>query len=169
MARGCQFCVREGKAVEATFSRNIGMLIMRRSETVSGRHCVRCLARNFATMQGLNMILGWWGSISFVMTLFYSASNVFHFATGLGEIALGTAGDAATKASIDRARESVDAEAALGRFRNTIRQRLSRGEPRDRIAHDMVDAADVPLRKAEAYVDQLARELDRGGTGARPG
>lgn len=169
MGRGCEFCARGGKAVEATFSRNIGMLIMRRSETVSGRHCLRCLSKNFATMQGLNMILGWWGYISFVMTLFYTASNVFHFTVGLGEIALGAAGEAANEAAVARARESVDAGAALGRFRNTIRQRLLRGEPRDRIAHDMVDAADVPLRKAEAYVDEIARELARSPSGARPG
>lgn len=156
MARGCEFCVRAGPAVEASFSRNIGMLVMRRSETVQGRHCGRCLVGNFFRMQGLNMLLGWWGTISFFVTLFFSLSNVFHLAVGGAELAFGAASAKATDTARERAMERVDASAELGRFRHTIRMRLRRGEDASVIAKDMAEAASVPLRKAEAYVAEVA-------------
>jgi hypothetical protein len=135
------------------------MLILRRSEHVAGRHCARCLAQNFFTMQGLNMIFGWWGTISFVLTVWYSLSNVFHFAVGVVELGAAAVTSKAAERAAGRARESVDAEAELARFQHTIRARLSRGEAQATIAADMVDAAGVPLRKAEAYVAHLAQEL----------
>jgi hypothetical protein len=156
MARGCEFCVRAGAAVEASFSRNVGMLIMRRAETIAGRHCARCLTWNFLRMQGLNMLLGWWGTISFVMTIFFSLSNVFHLVSGGATLAFEAAGARATRVANERARERVDAGAELARFRNTIKMRLRRGETVEVIARDMVDAANVPLHKAEAFVAELA-------------
>ncbi len=158
MARGsCEFCARPGATVHATFSRNIGMLIMRQTETVSGRHCARCLVQNFGRMQGLNMLLGWWGTISFVMTLFFSGSNVFHLVSGGAALWSDAASKASREAALTRHRESVDAGAELARFRHTIRMRLRRGETAGVIARDMVDAANVPLEKADAFVAEIAR------------
>ncbi|MDQ3031574.1 MAG: hypothetical protein M3Y87_04095 [Myxococcota bacterium] len=158
---GCEICGRGVPAVEVTFSRNVGMLIMRRMETVTAHHCSGCLLREFARFQGLNMLLGWWGTISFFMTIVYTFQNLYSVVVGRGTLATSTAPARAEAAARDHARESIDAEAELGRFKHTIRNRLRAGDTADAIAADMVEVADVPLRKAQAYVARLARDEAR--------
>lgn len=161
---GCDICGRGRAAVQVTFSRNVGMLIMRQTEVVEGYHCAACLVRNFAVFMALNLTLGWWGTISFVLTIFYSLSNIVTFAWAGGLLAFAAISQRVETARIDSERARVDADAALGRFRHTIRMRLRNGESVAVIAQDMVEAANVPPQKATAYVEALAADRPLAAT-----
>ena len=154
---GCEVCGNAEPAVEVTFSRNIGMLIMRRAESVTAHHCRACLWSHFVRFQGHNMLLGWWGTISFFMTIVFTLENLRAFFQGRGVLVSGESRVRERLEARDRARESVDAEKELQRFRHTITRRLRAGDTPEAIAADMADAADVPLRKAQAFVEALAR------------
>ena len=151
--------------MDATFGRNVGMFFMRTHEEVRAYHCGSCLGWSFTRFTALNLTLGWWGMISFVMTLYFQLQNFWSLIGGGGALLWRAQLARADRAALERSREQTDAATELGRFAHTIRRRLARGEPAEAIAHDMVDAAHVPLAKAEAYVARLAVE-QAGSRGA---
>ena len=65
----CQKCLGPGPTKQVTFMRNIGVIVLRFSSTLSGRLCRNCIDQAFLTMWVPTLFFGWWGVISFVFTL----------------------------------------------------------------------------------------------------
>ena len=156
MSNWCDACGQSGPSAPACFSHNVGMLIMRRSEHSEGDFCSSCLWKVFGKHMFLNAILGWWGTISFIMTLYYFVKNVAELAGGLASVGSAGARVAAQRREKERARDETDPATALPPFRHTVRMRLGRGEDPDAIAEDMADIANVSLGAARAFVDECA-------------
>ena len=87
----CQSCGLEAPTKNVTLHQNIGMLVMRRSQTIKGSLCKPCIDSYFWRFTLVNATLGWWGLISLIMTPIFIANNVFQFigSRSLGEVYTG--------------------------------------------------------------------------------
>ena len=65
------------------FSRNVGMLFERREYNINAHLCRGCLHGQFGKFMFLNATLGWWGVISFWMTIGFFFENIAHYITAL--------------------------------------------------------------------------------------
>jgi len=66
----CQSCGREAQTKYVEYYQNIGVLILRFSKEVKGHLCKECTNKYFWSFTGKTLFLGWWGVISFFITLF---------------------------------------------------------------------------------------------------
>jgi hypothetical protein len=62
--------------MEVTFFQNIGLLVMRLSQTTRGLLCKKCIDETFLRTSLISFFFGWWGVISFFVTLFTLPLNV---------------------------------------------------------------------------------------------
>src|SRR4029077_21272196 len=72
----CQSCGVEAPTRYVEFHQNIGALVMRFSKSIKGNLCKRCIHRYFWQFTGINLVLGWWGLISFVMNIVFIGNNI---------------------------------------------------------------------------------------------
>lgn len=72
----CQTCGREAPLAQLTFRYNIGMLIARRSASIQGWMCRRCAQRHFARYTGIDLVAGWWGVLSMLVTPAFACANL---------------------------------------------------------------------------------------------
>ena len=70
----CQVCGREPTA-NVTFRRNTGMVVIRRSYTLTGPFCRDCGTAAFRNLTNATLITGWWGLISFFVNFGYVIGN----------------------------------------------------------------------------------------------
>ena len=59
------------------------MLIMRREQHTSGSLCRNCIDKIFWKYTFTNLLLGWWGVISFFMTIIFLLGNTYAYLTAL--------------------------------------------------------------------------------------
>jgi len=87
----CQSCGLESATKDVTLHQNIGMLMLRRSQTIKGSLCKPCIDSYFWRFTLVNATLGWWGLISLIMTPIFIVNNVFQFigSRSLGEVYAG--------------------------------------------------------------------------------
>jgi hypothetical protein len=88
----CESCGLEAPTKSVQLHQNIGMLVMRRQQSMSGNLCKACIDSYFWRFTLGNMTLGWWGLISLVMTPIFLVNNLVQFigSRGLGEIYTGS-------------------------------------------------------------------------------
>jgi hypothetical protein len=146
----CSSCRLSAPTGRATFHNNVGMLFMRRVETSDGHFCRACLRRLFAHHMGRNLVLGWWGIISFFFTLYFFANNTVELISARRELA--------RRARRRKGGPVSDAGARLEAFRFTIERRLAAGDTVDDISCDLADATDVPVDQVRDHVARLAAE-----------
>lgn len=72
----CHGCGRSAPCMQATFFQNIGLVLFRLTNTISGMLCKRCIDTSFVKMSAISFFFGWWGVISFFVTLFTLPLNV---------------------------------------------------------------------------------------------
>lgn len=79
----CQVCgsIRETKYV--AFHRNVGMLFQRQTYSIKRNMCRSCIHKTFWEYTFKNLLLGWWGMISVVVTPIYFVMNLFVYLTAL--------------------------------------------------------------------------------------
>jgi hypothetical protein len=75
---GCQRCGAV-PAIQVKLHGHIGMLILQRFLTYRGRFCRDCGISQFRNVQKQLMLLGWWGFISFFVTIVNIGQNLFTF------------------------------------------------------------------------------------------
>ena len=80
----CQACGSHGPVVGVQFWKNTGMLIMRQTGSLSGDLCRGCVVKKGASMTAHTAVLGWWGTISFVITALILPANMAQIWWGLG-------------------------------------------------------------------------------------
>ena len=66
-----------------TFRVNIGLVIVRTTQTCSGDFCKTCIHKEFWQATGTTLLLGWWGVISMIVTPYFLLSNIVQYATCL--------------------------------------------------------------------------------------
>lgn len=71
----CQGCGQMRVTRVVSFYRNVGMLLARRTYSLSGELCKSCIHRKFWEFQGKNLLLGPWGTISLIVTPIYLLQN----------------------------------------------------------------------------------------------
>ena len=82
--RGCQLCGSLAPTKNVEFHQNIGMIFARQYSTAKGRFCKKCINQEFKKKTLTTLFLGWWGTISFIITPFYLINNVVRFIPTIG-------------------------------------------------------------------------------------
>lgn len=80
----CQACGVEASTKYVAFYQNIGALVMRFTSSVEGNLCKSCIHHHFWKCTGTNLVLGWWGIISFIVTPFFILNNIVRYLLCLG-------------------------------------------------------------------------------------
>ena len=151
----CDLCSSAEPCVDVRLRHNVGMLLMRRVYETQGRLCSSCLGRAFRKHQLSNLFLGWWGTISFVMTLVFLLDNTLVYFRARGDL----------KRQLER-REATritphgTPSERLAPFRHNVRLRLRRDEAPSAIAKDLAALHEVPLADAEAFVASVENEAE---------
>ncbi|HXX19297.1 MAG TPA: hypothetical protein VEJ46_07830 [Candidatus Acidoferrum sp.] len=79
----CQLCQQMRATKSVTFHRNIGMLVARRTRSISGELCKSCIHRKFWEFQGKNLLLGPWGFFSLLLTPILLVQNTATYLVAL--------------------------------------------------------------------------------------
>jgi hypothetical protein len=79
----CQCCGIEAPTKKTAFYQNIGVLVMRFSQSIEGNLCKNCIHKNFWKMTLTTLFLGWWGMISLIVTPFLLLNNVIRYLLAL--------------------------------------------------------------------------------------
>lgn len=75
----CQVCGNMRQTSPVTFNRNIGMIVLRQTRSISGNMCKTCLSKHYWQFMGLNLLLGPWGMISLIVTPIYLVTNTVSY------------------------------------------------------------------------------------------
>jgi hypothetical protein len=67
----------------ASFDYNVGLLVKRETHSVYGYLCRSCVHKKFWEYTAKNLVLGWWGTISFFATPAYLLSNLSSYIKAL--------------------------------------------------------------------------------------
>lgn len=149
----CDVCNSAEPSVSIHLRHNVGMLFMRREYATEGQLCARCLGKAFRRHQLSNLLLGWWGTISFFMTFVFLIDNT--------RVYLGARKDLRRMLGRREAArfipEGTPSE-RLAPFRHNVRLRLRRDEVPSDIAADLASTHHVELADAEAFVRDIEGE-----------
>jgi hypothetical protein len=80
----CENCGRHAETRQVSFYYNIGVLIMRFSNTAEGMLCKSCIHHFFWKYTAISFFFGWWGIISFFVNWFSLINNVVQYLGALG-------------------------------------------------------------------------------------
>lgn len=80
----CTHCGIEAPTRRVTFYQNIGLLVMRFSNSADGYFCKSCIHSVFWQFTLVSLIFGWWGIISFFVNIFFIINNVVQYISSLG-------------------------------------------------------------------------------------
>jgi hypothetical protein len=80
----CEACGRKAPTKYVAFYQNIGALILRFHKSMEGELCKPCINKYFWEFTLVNLTLGWWGIISFIITPFFIINNVVRYLGCLG-------------------------------------------------------------------------------------
>lgn len=82
----CQKCGSMRPTARVSFHRNVGMLFIRRTYKLEGNLCKRCIRKSFGDFMLKNLLLGWWGTISLIVTPIYTIQNVASYVTAMNAL-----------------------------------------------------------------------------------
>ena len=79
----CKVCGKMRQTTYASFDYNVGLLVRRETYSVAGYMCRQCIHKKFWEYTSKNLLLGWWGTISLLVTPGYLVSNVYAYVHSL--------------------------------------------------------------------------------------
>ncbi len=82
----CDNCDCDAPVTKTWFMMNIGLLVARLGNSVEGYLCERCVDSSFWTYTLTTALLGWWGVLSFFVTLFILPMNVINYVSAKGQL-----------------------------------------------------------------------------------
>jgi hypothetical protein len=140
----CQTCGVEAPTKYVAFSQNIGAVFMRFHKSIKGRLCKNCVHQHFWSMTGTTLVLGWWGTISFIVTPFFLLNNIGRYALCLGmpPVPAGATVPQLTDDAVER----------IGPFAQSLFDRLNRGDDFDKVVLAAAGAAGVAPAQVILYV-----------------
>jgi hypothetical protein len=148
----CQGCGVEAPTRQVAFYQNIGALVMRYSSKVEGKLCKSCIHKHFWKMTAVNLTLGWWGTISLIMTPCFLINNLGHYMVCLFM---------PSSRGAQRPQLSSEAVARLGPHTEEIIRRLNAGEKAADLMSDVSQRAGVTPGQVALYIQELVRASRR--------
>ncbi len=146
----CQDCGVEAATKYVSFHQNIGVLVMRFSSSIEGHLCKSCIHKHFWKMTGTTFFLGWWGTISFIVTPFFLLNNAGRYAFCLGMPGVGSGAVAP--------RLTDETVALLTPHAKQLFDRLGRGEELSDVAASTAVLAGVTPGQVMLFVQAVARQ-----------
>ncbi len=155
----CTDCGREAPLRDVAFHQNIGALVVRFSRTVRGRLCKSCIHRHFWSTTGTTLALGWWGTISFLVTPFFLLNNIGRYAVlvWMPGVPQGARAPVLTE----------DAARRIGQLGEELFGRLDRGEQLRSVAQSVADRVGVTPGQVALFVREVVRRQQAVGDTAR--
>ena len=143
----CESCGVEAPTKYVIFYQNIGALLMRFTKRIEGNLCKSCIHKYFWGFTLITLILGWWGVVSFLTTLFYIPNNIIRylFSLSLKPVPPGATVVELTEEVISR----------LSPYAETIVARLNSGESLEYVAGDVALRARVTPGQVVLYLRAL--------------
>lgn len=80
----CENCWSEAPTKYVELHQNIGLLVIRLHKSVKGNLCKACIRKYFWQFTTTTFFFGWWGVISFFVTLFILPNNLIRYLSSLG-------------------------------------------------------------------------------------
>lgn len=163
----CQLCGGPGPVVEVELNHNVGMLVARRTYTTQGQLCKSCLNRAMFEHTWKNLLLGWWGTISFLMTWVYLFGNIAAYSSArskLSRIGAGQpdeAGRLPPRGSLNAAGELTGdaALAKLAAFEHNVRGELAGGKLPYDVAEALQKTHRVDFDSAYEFVQKIKKSM----------
>lgn len=149
----CQSCGIEAPTRRVAFYQNIGVFVIRFHKSVEGRLCKSCIHRYFWKFSATNLFLGWWGTISFLVTPFFLLNNIGRYTVCLF---MPGVPPGATKPQL-----TADALFRLGQHTQTVVDKLNGGMQLEDVARDVAPLADVTPGQVVLYVLSLIEAQKR--------
>ena len=146
----CQDCGVEAATKYVSFHQNIGVLVMRFSNSVEGYLCKSCIHKHFWKMSGTTFFLGWWGTISFILTPIFLLNNAGRYALCLGMPGVESGAVAP--------RLTDEAVALLTPHAKQLFERVGRGEELAEVAASTAVLAGVTPGQVMLFVQAVARQ-----------
>jgi hypothetical protein len=144
----CQVCGVEAPTRYVEFHQNIGALVVRYHKGIKGNLCKRCIHKYFWSYTGTNLTLGWWGTVSLIMTPVFTINNVARYIGALGMQPVPP--DAKPPVL------GADAALKLNPLAKQLISRLNAGEPLPDLARDIARRTGLTPGQVVKYVAQLA-------------
>lgn len=149
----CQDCGIEAETKNVSFYQNIGMLIVRLPKSIEGNLCKSCIHKHFWGMTTTTFFLGWWGTISFILTPFFLLNNVgrYMFCLGMSAVPAGASPPALNETVVQQ----------LKPYGEELFTRLNEGEDFDVVSADIADRANVTPGQIALFVHAVAEAQAR--------
>lgn len=143
----CQSCGIEAPTKYVAFYQNIGALVVRFGKSVEGELCKSCIHRYFWSFSLTSLFLGWWGTISFVVTPFFLLNNVGRYLTCLTmkPVPPGASEPCLTEEAVEK----------LQPYTIELIGRLNEGAKFQEVAEDIAHLAGVTPGQVVCYVRAL--------------
>jgi hypothetical protein len=149
----CQLCGVEAATKYVEFYQNIGALILRFQKEIKGEFCKNCIHEQFWIFTLVNVILGWWGIVSLIVTPFFILNNVIRYLCCLSMPAVKTTAPAP--------RLTDEVVHKLQPYVNEIIDRLNAKETLDQIALDLAPRTSVTPEQVKLYIFALAQAANQ--------
>ncbi|MBI3408011.1 MAG: hypothetical protein HY040_06600 [Planctomycetes bacterium] len=149
----CQACGIEAPTKYVSFHQNVGALVVRFSKSTEGQLCKSCIHKHFWSMTGTTFVLGWWGTISFVITPFFLLNNTIRYITCLGMARVPTGAHAPVLTN-----EAVERIEPHAQF---LFDRLDGGDPLERVAAEVAEMSGVTPGEVVLYVHEAVQGESR--------
>lgn len=140
----CQACGVEAPTKYVAFYQNIGALVMRFHKSMEGELCKGCIHKYFWEFTGITMLVGWFGTISLIITPFFLLNNFFRYLTCL---TMPGVPEGAVPAEL-----TEDAVNRLHPYTREIFDRIGQDEPFPRVIEDVGMRAGVTPGQVSLYV-----------------
>lgn len=140
----CQDCGVEAPTKYVAFYQNVGVLVMRFTKSVEGNLCKSCIHRNFWSMTGITMAVGWLGTISLVLAPCFVINNTFRylFCLGMEPVPADASAPRLTDADVKR----------MEPYMEELFERLNQDEEFEDVADDIADKARVTPGQVALFV-----------------
>lgn len=145
----CQDCGVEAATKYVAFHQNIGALFVRFPSSVQGHLCKSCIHKHFWSMTATTLVLGWWGTISFIVTPFFLLNNIgrYLFCLGMAPTPPGATPPQLTDAAIERIKPHAD----------DLFRRLNEGEDFATVASSIAERAGVTPGQVALFVHAVVQ------------
>lgn len=143
----CQNCGVEAHTKYVSFYQNIGAFFIRFPKSIQGYLCKTCIHRYFWSMTATTLFLGWWGTISLIVTPFFLLNNVGRYLMCLGMPRVPTEANIPelTQAAVEK----------LNAHASDLFTRLEEDEDFERVASVIANRAGVTPGQVALYVQAV--------------
>lgn len=145
----CQACGVEAPTRYVEFHQNIGALLMRFHRSVKGNLCKRCIHREYWKKTGTTASVGWFGTISLIVTPIFVVTNTVYY--------LKSAAMPKTPADAQVPQLTHEAVTAINPLAGELMSRLNQQEPIDMVAMDIASRTGATPGQVVLFLRAMAQ------------